>query len=292
MNGSNGNGDRTISDALATARSRLKSARVPEAELKAEWSLADLLGGSRADLLLRMRDPCPPSLRPLWNRQVARMARHEPLQYVLGNTEFHGRLFFCDRRALIPRPETELLVDHALILARARRGGRIRIADVGTGTGCIALTLALELPGARVLASDLSSRALALARRNARHLRAVSRVRFARRNLLDGLPSAAFHLIVSNPPYVRESEWPRLDRQIHRFEPRTAFDGGADGLDVIRRLIRQSRICLRPGGHLLLEIGESQGTRVKHCLRSAGFDRVTLVRDWAGHPRILSARAP
>lgn len=280
----------TVQDALRNARARLESAGVAEAGPKSEWLLAHLLGGNRSDLLLLAKAPFPREAGARLETALRRLARHVPLQYVLGDEFFCGRPFLCDSRALIPRPETESLVALALACAPIRTRPRPRLADVGTGTGCLAITLALECPGARLIATDCDPRTLALARTNARRFRVSGRIRFLRTDLLAGLPPCSLDAVVSNPPYVSTGDWMRLERQIRRHEPRAALDGGPDGLNLIRRLTDQSRVALRPGGALLLEIGNDQETRARRILRDAGFGRIECHRDLQGHSRNLTAR--
>jgi release factor glutamine methyltransferase len=280
----------TVQDTLRATAARLQAAGVPEAGPKSEWLLAHLLGVNRSDLLLRAGDPFPGEAESRIEGAVRRLARHEPLQYVLGDEYFLGRPFLCDSRALIPRPETEILVDLVLASAPVRRRPRPRIADVGTGTGCLAISLALECPWARIIATDCDPRTLTLARRNARRFHVSARIRFLRTDLLAALTPRSLDAVVANPPYVSTGDWMRLERQIRRFEPRLALDGGPDGLDLIRRLAGQARGVLRPGGALLLEIGNDQETRARRILRDTGFVQIACHRDLQGHPRNLVAR--
>lgn len=256
---------------------QLSAAGLDEAEIKAEWLLCHLLDVSRHQLGFSGREPDAAKLKAA----VERLCCGEPLQYVIGTSDFRGHLLACDARALIPRPETEQLVD----LALACRGEDF--IDVGTGSGCIAISLALEHPRARVTATDVSAAALALACENAERHNAAARVRFTRADLLDGIPAASADVVVSNPPYIESGEIPALAREIREFEPRSALDGGADGLDLVRRLVRQAARVVRPGGSLLLETGETQGARVAELYGAAGFVGVEVKRDLAGHDRFV-----
>jgi release factor glutamine methyltransferase len=279
----------TVQDTLHAARARLKKARIAEADIKCEWLLANLLDCNRSTLDLRGREPFPDGCVRILERSLRRLVRHEPLQYVLGNEFFFGRPFACDARALIPRPETEALVALVMTCAPLWRRRHPRIAEAGTGTGCIAITLALEMPSARLIATDSDPQALVLARKNARRHRVAHRIRFLQTDLLTGLSPGSLDAVLSNPPYVNTGEWARLERQIRLHEPRQALDGGADGLDLIRRLTDQTRRVLRRGGVFLLEIGNDQESDVRRILRDTGFGRIVCHKDLQGHPRSFTA---
>ncbi len=282
----------TAAEARAALVAHLCAREVPEPEAVTDFALADLLGGGRWTARLHPE-------RTLTGEQAGRLAdyarrlgAHEPLAYVLGWAEFHGRRFRCDARALIPRPETEGLADAALNDPAWRLTGRPCAADVGVGTGCLALTLALDRPDARVIGVDLDDGALNLARENAALLRAGSRVEWRQADLLAGQPTASLDVIVANLPYVPDAETDGLDRHVREFEPRRALAGGPDGLTPIRRLIPQAAEALRPGGLLALEIGEGQADAVQRALAAAGFADIRARRDLRGHPRVLTARHP
>lgn len=261
-----------------------------EARTMAEWLVAAAAGIGRLDVLVQADRLLDAESRARLDGWVARVARGEPLQYVVGNAPFLGRDFRSDPRALIPRPETEELCER--VLGAIPANAEVRIADVGTGTGCIAITIALDRPFARVMAIDVSPDALALARENARAHGVDKRIEWRQADLLEGLSAGALDAIVSNPPYVAEGEWARLDPSVRDFEPRLALAAGADGLDVIRRLADQARHALAPGGRLWLEIGNEQGPAVRDLLAKRGFVEVTIRRDCAGHERIAEARNP
>jgi len=276
---------------LPRLTARLLAEGIPEARTQAEYLLSSALGVRRLDLYLLPDIPRldAAALRRL-DADCERLARHEPLQYVLGETEFMGRRFRSDPRALIPRPETEELVRHALELLPAGRTPAPGIVEAGTGSGCIAVTLRLERPGAAVTATDCSPEALALARENAVALHA-DRIDWRLCDLLDGIPPRSMDLVISNPPYIATDELDGLDRNVRDHEPRLALDGGADGLDVIRRLASQAAHVLRPGGQLLLEIGEDQGTAVPGILTQHGYTAVRVLRDMNGHHRVVTAHS-
>ncbi len=280
-----------VSELLAAAESALAAGGAAESRTQAEWLVAAAAGVGRLDLFTRDPIAWAPAARDRLEGWVRRVAAGEPLQYVLGSAPFMGREFACDPRALIPRPETEELCERVLADSRIWGRERPRVVDVGTGTGCIAITLALERPDAVIHAGDLSRDALDLAQHNARQLGVPEgRIAWRRGDLLDGQPRGAADAVVSNPPYVAEDGWADLDRVVRDHEPRLALAGGPDGLAVIRRLIEQAVEVLRPGGMLWLETGNEQGPAVRRLLAGAGFGEVAVFRDMAGHERIAAAR--
>ena len=291
--------DRPAAAALAEATRTLLAAGVAGARLDAEVLLAEAWGTDRAGLFARLQEPVPAAALRHFGGFVARRAAREPLQYVIGRQEFWSRDFLVTRDVLIPRPETERLVELATALwvgrgtagSPPRVAGRepLRVCDVGTGSGCLAVTLACEVPDAEVWSLDLSAAALQVAACNARRLGVGGRVRFARSDLLDAVGGECFDLIVSNPPYVRSEEIGTLQREL-AWEPRGALDGGADGLDVIRRLVPEARARLAPGGVLLMEIGADQAPAVETLARAAGYATAAVRADEAGLPRVLVAQ--
>ncbi len=226
---------------------------------------------------------------------VARRARREPVAYIVGTREFYGRSFHVTPDVLVPRPETELLIDVALeIRAATRSQGRslaVRILDVGTGTGCVAVTLALEWPEAELFATDVSEGALRVAARNAEALSAAGRVTFLHESLT-GSFDASLDLIVSNPPYVEERSRGDLPADVREFEPAGALFAGADGLDVIRQLVPAATRALRPGGRLMFEIGDRQVQAVAALVGGSGLVWRGARSDLAGIPRVVVADKP
>ena len=215
---------------------------------------------------------------------TVRAERGEPIQYILGSVDFRGLEIGCDRRALIPRPEAEQLVEQ---VRDSGFGDTVKIADVGTGTGCIALALLAELPDAEVTAVDISSEALTLARENARRLGLGDRLQTIETSLLTGFEAESLDIVVSNPPYIFSGVWANLELCVRDYEPQLALDGGEDGLDLIRPLVEQAVRVLKPGGGLFIEIGYDQGDAVSRCLELNGFQKITITRDLAGHDRIV-----
>lgn len=280
---------REAADRLART---LDASGIDEAAVLAEWTVADLAGCSRSELRTGGGGTLGAAAQERLASHTSRLAAGEPLQYVLGHADFLGHRFACDRRALIPRPETEELVLAALRLALPGPAAPARVADVGTGTGCIAISLALARPRAGVIATDTSADALALAASNARALGVHERVRFTRADLLDGIEPGGLDLVVANPPYIESDTIAGLDRNVRDFEPRAALDGGPDGLATIRRLVPAAFNALRPGGRILIEIGETQGQAVRVLLESCGFSDAAILPDLSGRDRIASARSP
>jgi release factor glutamine methyltransferase len=255
--------------------------------LTAEVLLAHALSCDRVRLYLDFDKPIGPNELAAFRGLVKRRASGEPTAYVIGSREFYGRRFRCDARALIPRPETELLVEAAL--AALPEGGAA--LDLCTGTGCVGLTLALERPGARVVAVDLSAGALALARENAAALGAEG-CELLEGDLYGPLPEGArYDVIVANPPYVPSAEVPSLARELS-FEPALALDGGELGLDVTRRLVHGAIARLVPGGTLAIEMHESHATLLPALCAEVGLLSAEVRRDLAGLPRLVVARAP
>ena len=253
--------------------------------LTAEVLLAHALGCDRVRLYLDFDKPLGEPELARYRALVKRRAEGEPTAYLTGVKEFWGRPFRADPRALVPRPETELLVEVAL--AALPEGGAA--LDLGTGTGCVGVTLAMERPRARVLATDLSGEALSLARENADRLGA--RLELREGDLFAALPPGLrFDVIASNPPYVPAGELASLPREVQR-EPRRALDGGDEGLAVLRRLVAEAPGWLVPGGTLVLEMHESHAETLPALCRTAGFAEAEMRRDLARLPRLVVARA-
>ncbi|HUX68412.1 MAG TPA: peptide chain release factor N(5)-glutamine methyltransferase [Terriglobales bacterium] len=274
----------TLRQLLVQAAAALERAGVAEPRLTAAVLLAHRLGRDRAYLYAHSEAELPAEEQAAWERLIARRAAGAPLQYLTGEQEFYGRRFQVSPAVLIPRPETELVVEAAL--ERLPPDAPARIVDVGTGSGCIAVTLALERPQAEVVATDRSSAALAVARANAAALGA--RVAFVETDLLAGL-AGPFDLIVSNPPYVAEAELATLQPEVREHEPRAALVAGPLGTEIYARLIPQAQAALRPGGWLVLELGYESAAAVRELL-GAGWGEVETRRDLQGWERVLVAQ--
>jgi len=280
--------------ALGEAAARLAAAGCPEARADAEVLLAHVLGVRRAQLFIDRDAPLEETSQARFDRLLARRLAREPTAYVTGLREFWSLPFRVTRAVLIPRPETETLVEEALArvdcLAAERGPDRsVRVVDVGTGSGCVAVALARERARVSVLAIDRSARALAVARQNAEINGVADRVILARGDLLAGVSGA--DLVVSNPPYVTQSEWKALPPEIRDFEPASALRGGKDGLAFYRRLAREAPGALKAGGFLALEVGAGQAAAVCGLVGSGGhFAALHVRKDLSGIPRVVSAR--
>ncbi|MDR3416457.1 MAG: peptide chain release factor N(5)-glutamine methyltransferase [Nevskia sp.] len=273
-----------MADWLAWAARELRACG-DDARLEAEVLLGHLLACNRAGLVVRADDALDAHTALRYAALVERRVRGEPVAYLTGQREFWSLPLQVSPAVLIPRPDTELLVEWAL--QRLRGIDTPVIADLGTGSGAIALALASELPQARVVATDASEAALEQARHNAAVL-GLQRVEFRPGDWFEPLAEERFDLILSNPPYVADAD-PHLAEL--RYEPRRALVAGADGLDALRRIAAGARAHLRPRGALLLEHGSGQGEAVRELLREHGFDAVETRRDLAGHERASGGEA-
>lgn len=269
----------------------LEGKGIENARLNAEWLIAAALGLNRMKLYLQFDRPLTERELADMRGKVARRAKREPLQYILGETPFHEISLKVDRRALIPRPETEQLVELALG-SFADNGGAYRILDLGTGTGAIALALAFALPRAEIFACDRSAEALELAKENGLVCGLQNRVAFFQSDWFSEVPpEAAWDLIVSNPPYLTEAEIESSEPEVRNFEPRAALVAGADGLDDLRAIVDGALPRLKPGGWLWLETGIAHREPLAERMRAAGYVDVNGVDDWSGRPRFVSGRA-
>ena len=279
----------TLREALRQAEARIASRNISDARIEAELLLMHALGIRKAELYARLGDPLPPAVGDKFQGLVERRVRHEPAAYILGRHEFYGIALYVDSRVLIPRPETELLVETTLAFTERRFGVEqpCSIVDVGTGSGAIAIALALHLPQARIYATDVSSGAIDVARVNCTRHGVEGRVELLVGDLLEPL-SQPVDLIVANLPYVKDADIPQLIPEIRDFEPVEALSGGTDGLDKVRLLLAQAREHLLPQGAVMLEIGLDQAVEaVSLANRRFPKSRVELLKDFAGIERVL-----
>ena len=277
----------TLAERVSEAARRLAEAGIDarDAAFDAEVLARCALGWDRATYLARWREPAPPGFGDRFEPLVARRRRREPVARITGRREFWGLDIEVTPAVLVPRPESELLVETALGRL-GDRTARWAIADAGTGSGCLAIALARELPRARVTATDISPDALAVARRNAARHGAADRVAFHHADLLDRLPGP-YDLIVSNPPYVPDAVVGTLAPEVCRHDPPAALRGGPDGLDTVRRLVAAAAARLRPGGWLVMEIGAGQDRDAAVIGRRAGMRVVAAHPDLQGIPRAV-----
>ena len=290
-------GPHTIGSILETATAYLRKKGSSSPRLDAELLLAKVLETDRVRLYIEFDRPLEPDEIAEFRELIRRRAAHEPVAYILGQAHFRRLTLTVNREVLIPRPETEELVEVALQILRRRpewAGEDTRqplVADVGTGSGAIALSLAHEA-GIPVLATDISPGALAIATENARKLGLHSLVTFVQCDLLSAVADRSLHLVVSNPPYVATQDFFMLAPDIRLFEPLSALDGGLDGLEVIRRLLPEAARVLRPGGVLLLEVGDGQAEKVSELALTLGFAFVAVHRDLSHKKRVVEAVMP
>ena len=281
-----------IAEAILQGAHDLRNAGVAEARREAGSIAAYVLGRDRSFILNHADEPINQKQLEAFRQYIERRAKGEPLQYITSLQEFFGLNFEVTRDVLIPRPETELLVESALKLKTAGDSAPF-ICDMGTGSGCIVVTLLHELPGARAVAIDISQAAVVVAKRNAARHAVTNRVDFVVSDCFDALvlenpPRPYFDLIVSNPPYVAEPSLVGLQREVRDFEPRRALAAGADGLLIIRRLLLEARTFLKDGGHLLFEIGFDQSEAVEHLVDRRPWNVLGIFKDLQEIPRIVA----
>jgi release factor glutamine methyltransferase len=282
---------KTIGAAVAWARQRLNEAGISDAALEASWLLEHVLGRQSHQLVSEADHPISFELWAKAESLVSRRASREPLQYVLGTQPFCGLDIAVTSAVLIPRPETELLVQE-VVRTRDTLPQRPTIVDVGTGSGCLAVTLATVFKEARVVAIDRSPEALVVARHNARTHGVQERIEWFEGDLVAPLRvldlEGKVHIIVSNPPYIAEAEWPHLQPEVQLFEPRMALVGGPMGMELHQRLLEDAREFLAAGGLLLMEVGQGQAPAVREMAeRTGGYHDLGIVEDAAGIERVV-----
>lgn len=278
----------TLSDHIAAGRRRLVSAgfAADAAALDADVLARHVLGWDKARLLADSRDPAPDGFASQFDRAIARRAQREPVALIVGVREFWGRDFAVTRATLVPRPETELIVEEALRLLPA---GPVTIVDIGTGTGCLAVTLAAECSSARVIATDISHGALLVAAANARTHGVDGRVQFVETDLADAVAIRA-DLVVSNPPYVPDTSAPALPPDVLHYEPASALFAGRGGLEVIERLLSRGPDLLAPGGAFIIEFGYGQDESVRDAATREGWVVQRMIHDLQDIPRTVVLR--
>jgi len=278
----------SIAQLILDAASVLRKSGVPDARLDAGALLAHVLKRDRTFIISHADDLVSDDLIEQFRSVVQRRARGEPLQYISGHQEFFGLDFEVSAAVLIPRPETELLVETAIDLLQNIDGPSL-ICDVGTGSGCVVISLLHNIQLAKAVAIDVSEQALEVATRNARTHHVLDRMSLVLSDCLDGIDSKAlFDLVVSNPPYVAEGALAGLQREVRDFEPRTSLTPGGDGLSVIRRLIDAAPQVLKRGGYLLLEIGFDQQERVQQMIDPKLWQLLDVHKDLQGIPRTVA----
>jgi len=281
-----------LKDALSSAVDRLTAAQVGSPRMNAELLLMFTLSCDRAYLFAHPERELTVEEQTRYEEALAQRARGVPAQYITGHQEFWGMDFIVSPAVLIPRPETEHIVEAVLELTNGGRssspGGPAHMVDVGTGSGCIAIALAKEFPQAVIHATDISAAALEIAHANAARHQLESRIHFHQADLLQGLNPGSFDFVISNPPYVGESEEDQVQLEVRKFEPRNAVFAGPTGLEVIERLIPQAQAALKPGSWLIIEISRTIADGVKHLL--SGWKQLQITNDLQSIPRIAAAQ--
>ena len=264
----------------------LKQNKIETHQLDSELVLSSLLKKKRENLLTNLNGDVSKNIIDNFKKLILRRANREPLAYILKKKEFWSKNFFVDRNTLIPRPETELLCESVIKIFKNKN---LYILDIGTGTGCIILSILSEIKGAKGIALDISRKAIKVAKKNSNKLGLSKRVKFVNKSLQD-IYGYKFDLIVSNPPYIKTSDIKNLSDDVKKFEPKIALDGGKEGLDVIKKVIYKSKSILKRLGVLALEIGYGQHYKVSQILKEQNFKEELLVRDYKNNVRCLIAK--
>jgi len=286
---------KTLGEIIKASTAFLTGRGVDEAQMVCEILAARLFSCKPLELIALHGHALDERKLDAMRRGIKRVADGEPVQYVVGQTGFMGYMFKTDRRALIPRQDTEVLVEMVLKCAplwqapvNDTAGKRPVVVDIGTGSGCIVITLAKAHPEGGYLGLDVSEDALALARENAAALGVSDHVIFACAELCDVVEPGMVDAVVSNPPYIATQDYEKLPRMIRDFEPRQALDGGTEGLDILEAVVQDASMALRPDGWLFLETGWDQAGRVKNLMEATGFAGVTVTQDLGGRDRVVS----
>ena len=272
-------------EAIKIGTKLLKEKNIPTYILDTELILSKSLNKSKEELLINLEQNINKKSLIDFNEYLLRRSKKEPIAYLLEEKEFWSKKFFVNKNTLIPRPETELLVEKLLTIFKKKR---ITILDIGTGTGCIIISILIELKNSTGTAVDISTKAIEAAKKNARKFKLSDRIKFLNKTFED-LCEKKFDLIVSNPPYIKRSDIKNLSEDIKKFEPRMALDGGNDGLDLIKKVIYKSKKILRINGMLALEIGNEQIKRVSNILIDNKFRIKYVIKDYGNNVRCVFA---
>jgi release factor glutamine methyltransferase len=275
-----------ISELLNSGASILKQNKIETHQLDSELVLSSLLKKKRENLLINLNEKVSKNTINSFEKLILRRGNREPLAYILNSKEFWSKNFFVDRNTLIPRPETELLCESVIKIVKNKN---LHILDMGTGAGCIILSILSEIKGAKGIGIDISRKAIEVAKKNAKKLGLNKRVKFFNKPLED-VYGYKFDLIVSNPPYIKTCDIKNLSDDVKRFEPKLALDGGKDGLDVIKKVIYKSKSILKKLGLLAIEIGYGQHYKVSQILKEQNFKEELLVKDYKNNVRCILTR--
>ena len=281
----------TVLEAIQKSSDFLGKKGIESSRLQAELLLAHLLKLPRMRLYLNFERALSPAETDALRELVKRRGQREPLQHIIGSTSFCGYEIAVNRHALVPRPETELLAELGWQFLSTLNAQRSNAFDFGTGTGCIAITLAARCPNAKITATDISADALALAKENAERNQVAERIEFLQGDGFAAVPKdEPFDLIISNPPYIPSAEIATLQPEVRDFDPRGALDGGADGLDFYRKLAAEAQPFLKPGGKIMLEFGDGQADDIKRIFENEKWIVEAVKEDYSQRARILIAK--
>lgn len=285
-------GTTTVKSLIETGTEYLKRGGIPDAEREARHLACHITGSNLAGLFLRYTEEVSSDTAGVYLEMVSRRMKREPLQYITGIQEFWGLSFKVTGDVFIPRPETEIVVEEAIKVIRNIEGRRPLVVDMCTGCGCIGISIAREC-GAVVYGVDISGRALSVAEENACMNGVVDRMVFLEGDLFSPLtpPEGGFDLLVSNPPYIPEGDMDGLSPEVRDYEPRIALCGGEDGLEIIRRILKDAPMYVRSGGYIIFEIGYGQAEGVRRIVEDrGGFESMDIRRDYSGIERVVSLR--
>ena len=274
-----------VSEAIKTGSKLLKEKNILTHSLDSELLLSKILNKSREEMLINLEKNLNKKDLSDFNKYLIRRSKKEPIAYLLGEKEFWSKKFFVNKNTLIPRPETELLVEKLVTIFKKKR---ITILDIGTGTGCIIISLLSELNDSIGTAIDISNKAIIVAKKNASNFKLSDKIKFLNKSF-EGLCGKKFDLIVSNPPYIRRKDIQNLSDDVKKFEPRMALDGGNDGLDLIKKVIYKSKQILKINGTLALEIGNEQINKVSKILIDNKFRIICVIKDYGNNIRCVIA---
>jgi release factor glutamine methyltransferase len=275
-----------ISDLLNSGSKILKNKKVLTYQLDSEIMLSNLLKKKREQIIINLEKKVSQTTVNNFNKMIIRRSTREPLAYILSSKEFWSKNFFVNKNTLIPRPETELLCDAVIKIIKNKDS---YILDIGTGTGCILLSILSETKKTKGIGIDISKKAIKVAKKNSNSFRLNKRVKFFKKSL-DELYNCKFDVVVSNPPYIKTNDIKNLSDDVRKFEPKIALDGGKDGLDVIKKVIYKSETILKKFGLLALEIGYGQYYKVSKILKKQGYKEELLVKDYRDNIRCILAR--